>query len=140
MRRVIVLVKLNELHSVRREVPPWEVDILRRIHGDNDVKLEGETRCNLRVPDPGSEWDRLSLRFGSDRETKVPHVQTVFGSPDHLAALMAKDLAEQAEFDRADEERAELEASNQATNQATGTDGKPAAGKSTESKKAGAAK
>lgn len=105
MRRQVAIVKLNELHSSRVEVPHWEIPILQRIHV-NTVKLEGETECNLRVPDPADEYQRLERRYGVDRETRVPHVVAVYPTVQDLANAMAEQLEQQAAFDEADAKRA----------------------------------
>jgi hypothetical protein len=104
MRRQVAIIKLNELHSSRVEVPHWEIPILQRIHV-NTIKLEGETECNLRVPDPAEEYMRLERRYGVDRESRVPHVVGVYPTVQDLADAMHDALEAHAKFDEADAKR-----------------------------------
>ena len=113
MRRIVAMVRLNELHSIRVEVPEWEIPILQRIHTDHDVKIEGESECTMRCPDPADEFVRLERRYGVDRETRVPHVASVYPSMGALEDAMSGELERQAAFDEADAKRAKKEASSE---------------------------
>lgn len=105
MRRVIAHVKLNELHTLEVKVPKWELAVLAMVHAE-PIKTIGETRCNLRVPDVAEEYQRLRVKYGEDRETRIPKVQMVYQNEHALADAMAEDLQEQAAFDHEEAERA----------------------------------
>lgn len=65
MRLVQVKITQSEVQSSQLEVGAWEVDVLRMIHGPNNVEIVGESRCKRAYPDPAAELDRLHRRYGA---------------------------------------------------------------------------
>lgn len=65
----------------QRAVPPWEIPILEFVFGEgNVVPLGTYTQAPYPYPEPAAEHQRLSLRYGVDRETKTDFVATVYGA------------------------------------------------------------
>jgi hypothetical protein len=91
-------------HTVyNRPVLPWEVAILEFTFGEgNVIRLEGEFESNdLEYPKPNEEFQRLALAYGSDPQSGVPYVASVYGQAsagvNHLRRAMEEArLAEEA--------------------------------------------
>jgi hypothetical protein len=102
MRRLDVIVTLSAVHKQPLSVPEWEIPLLARVHG-GQVEIVGESRCDMRVPDPGDEYARLVRRYGRNKETLVPHIEEVYGADSigvrKLADAMRPDMEEQLELD-----------------------------------------
>src|SRR5262245_7797169 len=108
------MVTLDALHKQPTEVAPWEIRILRHIHGDASVVELGEMRCNQRVPEPDMEYLRLEKRYGFNKDTRVPRVVELYGAGElgirRLADEMREALEEQARFDAEAAAQAKAEA------------------------------
>jgi hypothetical protein len=65
VRLVQVRVTQSEVQSSQLEVGAWEVDVLRVIHGPQNVEVVGESSCKRDYPDPAAELDRLHRRYGA---------------------------------------------------------------------------
>lgn len=91
-------------HTVyNRSVFPWEVAILEFTFGDGNVIVqEGEYEItNMPYPSAGEEFGRLATAYGSDPQSGVPYVSSVYGQAsagvNHLKRVMADaKLAEEA--------------------------------------------
>jgi hypothetical protein len=91
-------------HTVyNRPVLPWEVAILEFTFGDgNVIRLEDEFESNnLPYPPANEEFQRLALAYGSDPQSGVPYVASVYGQAsagvNHLRRAMEEArLAEEA--------------------------------------------
>lgn len=69
-------------HTVyNRPVLPWEVAILEFTFGDGNVfRLEDQFESNTApYPAANEEFHRLSLAYGSDPQSGVPYVASVYG-------------------------------------------------------------
>jgi len=88
MKADIVHVRLSELSTVTRVVPPWETPILRAVHGDPAVSVVGETRLDREPPDPTDEYQRLANHY-SDRERGIAPVAQVYGEHSTGVARLA---------------------------------------------------
>lgn len=91
-------------HTVyNRPVLPWEVAILEFTFGEGNVhRLDGQFETNdLPYPKPAEEFQRLGLAYGSDPQSGVAFVASVYGQAsagvNHLRRAM--DEARQAEED-----------------------------------------
>lgn len=58
-------VPISEAHVQRVIVPEWEVAILQAIHQRAEVVRVGEKLVNRAAPDPGEEFRRLAMRYGT---------------------------------------------------------------------------
>lgn len=65
-----------------RAVPSWEVPILEFVFGEgNVVPLGTFDKAPIDYPTAAEEHQRLSLKYGIDRETKTDFVAVVYGPP-----------------------------------------------------------
>ena len=77
--RVKVKRDLNTVHN--HTVAPWEVPILEYIFEDGNVeRLEEFVESGRDYPDAQSEFLRLTKAYGSDPQSGVPYVASVFGN------------------------------------------------------------
>ncbi len=113
MRRITCVITISALQKLQIDAVPWEVPILKMVHGDQVVEI-GEARCDLRVPEPEHEYMRLERRFGRNKETLVPRVVELYGAGVagvmNLTRAMQLDLDEQAELDATAAKEAEAAA------------------------------
>lgn len=61
---------------------PWEVEIVMAIHPQGQVQVLGEKDYPAYEPVSDSveaEYNRLVTRFGTDTDTRIPFVTTVYG-------------------------------------------------------------
>lgn len=77
MRSLTVLVKLNEVTTVPKTIPPWELPVLEAAMPQVTVHEEGHMADA--VPEAETEYKRLETVYGSDAETKVSYVAFAYG-------------------------------------------------------------
>lgn len=81
MRYVKVKVKRDVNTVYNRAVPEWEVPVLQFIFEEGNVELlnEFEEAEGRDLPDAAFEFDRLARAYGSDPQSGVPYVASVYG-------------------------------------------------------------
>jgi hypothetical protein len=80
MRYERVKVKRDERTVYNRPVLPWEIAILEFTFGDGSVERLGVFVDNdAEYPEPKEEFMRLMGTYGSDPESGIPHVASVYG-------------------------------------------------------------
>jgi hypothetical protein len=76
-------IKRSELTTIHREVPAWELPILKAIHGFVNVAVLENTVRDAVVPDAETEFERLKGRYGRSRNEDgsvgMPFVEAVYG-------------------------------------------------------------
>lgn len=88
MRSLLVLVKLNEVTTAPKMIPPWELPVLEG--ATPQVVIDGDHPwTGGELPNAQAEYDRLAVVYGSDAETKVSHVAFAYG----VGAVGVKNLA-----------------------------------------------
>lgn len=89
MRYIEVLVNRDERLSIPRQVPAWEVPVLRLVHGEEKIEEREYIDVPQRdYPDAGDEFNRLVQRYGEDVATETPFVAMVYGhAPRGVQAL-----------------------------------------------------
>lgn len=87
-------------HTVyNRSVLPWEIAILEFTFEEGNVVRTGTTeRTDTPYPEPGVEFQRLVLAYGSDPQSGVPYAASVYGQAsagvNHLRRAIAEAKAE----------------------------------------------
>lgn len=77
--RVKIQKDTNTIYN--RAVPVWEIPILEFVFGEgNVVPLGVFEKAPRDYPEPQDEHQRLSLKYGIDKETKTDFVATVYGA------------------------------------------------------------
>lgn len=79
MRLAEIVVNRSEHHAVRRLVGAWEIPVLQYEYGPEKVVIDGYKRDKRDYPDPGSEYERLSLRYGIDTENGQTKAALAYG-------------------------------------------------------------
>lgn len=79
MRLAEIVVNRSEHHAVRRLVGAWEIPVLQYEYGPEKVQIEGFKRDTRPYPDAGSEYERLSLRYGIDTENGQTKAALAYG-------------------------------------------------------------
>lgn len=79
MRLAIVSVRRDETHTQHLNVPPWEIEIMKAVHGSAAITVLGETFADRELSTPEEEYDRLVRRYGIDADTETPYVSQVYG-------------------------------------------------------------
>jgi hypothetical protein len=79
MRLVEIVVNRSEHHSVRRFVGAWEIPVIQYEYGPEKVEIHGYKRDGRAYPDPGSEYERFSLRYGIDVENGQTKAALAYG-------------------------------------------------------------
>lgn len=79
MRLAEIVVNRSEHHSVRRLVGAWEIPVLQYEYGPEKIVIEGFKRDDRLYPDPASEYERLSLRYGIDVENGQTKAALAYG-------------------------------------------------------------
>jgi hypothetical protein len=112
-------------HTVyNRTVLPWEVAILEFTFGEGNVhRFEDEFETNeLEYPEPSVEFQRLQQAYGSDPQSGVPYVASVYGQAsagvNHLRRAMQEAI--QAEVDAKPKAPAKRKVVSRKTRVATG--------------------
>jgi hypothetical protein len=63
-----------------RAMPSWELQVIQFVFDEGNVQPQETFEVVDRAyPSPGVEYDRLTRRYGSDAESGIPHVASVFG-------------------------------------------------------------
>jgi len=101
MRYVLVQLTRSEASERVSEFRPWEVAILKLIHGDAYVNVVGEKDYpKVPYPDPYTEYERLDSRYKSPEGSDVSYTRAVYGiGPIQLGKAIAE--AEEDEQSRA---------------------------------------
>jgi len=77
--RVKIQKDTNTIYN--RAVPQWEIPILEFVFGEgNVVPLGVFEKAPRDYPEAQDEHQRLSLKYGIDKETKTDFVATVYGA------------------------------------------------------------
>lgn len=89
----VVHVDMSELRSQTFMTFPWETPILKAIHGDTSVTVEGMNEHELDLHDAEQEFARLVRRYGVDNEQGgIPYVAQVYGSHGVGIARLAEEM------------------------------------------------
>jgi hypothetical protein len=78
------------MSSTVKTVPPWEIAVLREVHGDGNVNMlreeeaiEHAQRLNImddaEIEDIPTEYERLAVLYGLHRDVKITNVEKVYG-------------------------------------------------------------
>lgn len=87
-------------HTVyNRSVLPWEIAILEFTFEEGNVVRTGVVeRTDVPYPEPGVEFHRLTLAYGSDPQSGTPYAASVYGQAsagvNHLRRAIADAKAE----------------------------------------------
>ena len=78
-------------------VSAWEVPILQMIHGSGQVSVIGEVEVSRDYPEPDSEMNRLSVRYGTTSDGGEPKNVTaeVYG---HDSSRLAQALEQERQL------------------------------------------
>lgn len=87
-----VLVVRNPMEKIAKTVPLHEVPILRDVHGESAVIVEGQVSSDMPVPTVEDEFARLASHYGMHTDVNLPYVEHVYGGP--LSGGLAKALEE----------------------------------------------
>ena len=92
MRYVIVQLTRSEASERVSEFRPWEVPILKLIHGEPYVNVVGEIDYpKVPYPDPYAEYERLDSRYKHGEESEVGYTRQVYGiGPVQLAKAISE--------------------------------------------------
>lgn len=90
MHRVIAVVQRGPMEAPVVNVPPYELEILKAIYGEDAIQPHDEAWDDTPARDPESEYERLANRYGVDLESKRPWVEIVYGrlTSGHLAGAI----------------------------------------------------
>jgi hypothetical protein len=101
MRHVRVKVKRDTQTTNNRTCLPWEVAILGYIFEEEAIEETGEfVTVPGEYPDAAAEYARLQTAYGSDPQSGVPHVASVYGG----ARAGVRSLAKAIQAAQEDEE------------------------------------
>lgn len=79
----VVDVRRDELLTVQRTVPAWELPLLQAVHGAENVAEVGAMTLERDVPHAGDEYQRLETRYGKskrdDNSDGPPYISLVYG-------------------------------------------------------------
>jgi hypothetical protein len=64
----VLEVRRDELLTVSRIVPAWELPVLQAIHGADAITEVGETSLERELPNAGDEYHRLENRYGKSKK------------------------------------------------------------------------
>jgi hypothetical protein len=92
MKKVRCYINRNLTHSAPVEVPPWELEILRAVHGADKIELLGQVSVDCEVPYVDVEAERLTKRFGEVEATGVPWFVQVFGAEERGIRALADSI------------------------------------------------
>jgi hypothetical protein len=100
MRNVRVKITRDQNTVYNRAVPAWEIPLLEFIFEPENVQSLEEFEKDLReVPSPGMEYDRLMRCYGSDPQSGIPHVASVYGNGQNGIRALAKVMKDAVEND-----------------------------------------
>lgn len=95
MRYERVKITRDERTVYNRAVLPWEVPILEFTFGDGNVQRLYDYEDNaLPYPDAKEEFHRLIGAYGSDTESGIAHVATIYGQSAAGVRALGKAIAE----------------------------------------------
>jgi hypothetical protein len=106
IRYAKVRVRISETNIRTITVYPWEVPILQAVHGEGTaptgefVEKEVET-----LPDAGSEFERLAVRYRGPTDGDTPYVGLVYGSYGIGVAKLGEQIQAAAVQDKAKKPR-----------------------------------
>jgi hypothetical protein len=88
--RVKVKRDTNTVHN--KTVPEWEIPLLEFIFEDGNVEVleEYENVQAREYPTPAAEYQRLTQVYGSDPQSGVPYVASVYGQAQAGVRALAK--------------------------------------------------
>lgn len=76
--RIKITRDTNTVHN--KTVCPWEIPVIEFLFEDANVTRLGEyVEVKEEYPAPLAEFQRLTLTYGEDRKSGVPHVASVYG-------------------------------------------------------------
>lgn len=95
MRYERVKIKRDDWTTYNRPVLPWEIAILEYTFGDGNVeRMHVFVDNELEYPDSKDEFHRLIGTYGSDPESGIPYVSSVYGNAsagvNHLRRVMTE--------------------------------------------------
>lgn len=97
MRKQVVEITRSELAKIRRAYTPWEVQLLKLVHGSGNVVVKGELDDETTYPNRASaEYARLSKvypRFEGEESLIVP-VEAVFGKGEGGVMALGRKIRE----------------------------------------------
>jgi hypothetical protein len=101
--RVKITRDTNTVHN--RACPPWEIPVLEFIFDDGNVQRQGVFEpVEGEYPDAAQEFDRLQQAYGTDTQSGIPHVVSVYGNGRQgIRKLNEAILAAKAEDDEAED-------------------------------------
>lgn len=106
MRFITAKITRDTNNSHSGEFAPWEIPILQLIHDPGNVTETGERQVDVEAPTPNEEWDRLEKRYGTDVETRVSYLASVYGQGQlglkALTAAIEKERVDSRELAGAD--------------------------------------
>lgn len=104
MRSFTVVIRLNEMTAVPKELPPWELAVLEAVHENTEIISEGVWPHEL--PDARAEFDRLEKVYGVQDDTKQSYASLVYGAGVLGIRALRKAIADEAaiEPEEVDEE------------------------------------
>jgi hypothetical protein len=102
MRYVEVKVTRDTNTVYNKTVPEWELPVLEFIFEQGNVELrDGVTRDARPYPTAEDEFDRLARSYGSDAQTNVPFVASVYGQAGRGIRALAKAIEQCKAMDKA---------------------------------------
>lgn len=75
-----VLVQRDANTHIPRVVSQWELPVLESVWPEGTVVVGEEFVREMEAPEPDVERARLERVYGRDEETKVAHVESVYGA------------------------------------------------------------
>lgn len=83
-------------HTVyNREVLPWEIPVLEFTFEEGNVTHLGKfVRTDTSYPEPGVEFQRLCMAYGSDPQNGTPYAASVYGQASAGVNALRRAMAE----------------------------------------------
>ena len=91
MRYAVVDIRLSELHTKQVSVPPWEVPILKIVHGDG-VEVVDEIDVDREPPEAQDEYRRLAARYSPNKEEANSAVALAYGTYEAGFSALEKEI------------------------------------------------
>jgi len=107
-------VKIKVVRDINAQMPtmatPWEIPVLEYVFGQGNVQSNGEFHrvvkdADTAYPAAGAEFDRLMRRYGSDPESGIPYVVSVYGSARNGIEALQRAIDEARKADTAAERK-----------------------------------
>ena len=105
MRSFTVVIRLNEMTAVPKELPPWELAVLEAVHENTEIISEGVWPHEL--PDARAEFDRLEKVYGVQDDTKQSYASLVYGAGVLGIRALRKAIADEAAIEPEEVEEVE---------------------------------